>query len=477
MTGDARTEKLMRAESTVRLLPVPPHSVEAEQALIGSLLIDAAAWSAVASVIRSGDLYRPDHQAIFEAVATLAARGEKHDVVTVAGRLERTTKLEAVGGVAYLSSLARETPTAANVLAYAKVVRDRSTLRSLASFANDLERLVADARGRSADELIGDATRRLLELQTSARVGKGLIPSEDLVRELIDDLDRRRDHEMGLAIGLEDFDRLTGGLEPGDLVVIAARPGMGKTSLLVTVAAEVAKASPAAVFSAEMPAQQLMRRCVALLGRVSQTRLRRARELTDADWAAICPAATAVGQLKLWIDDTPLPPLTHIRAEAFALKARAGLGVILVDYVQLVAGAGANRYEQLRDVAYGLKALAKELAVPIIVLAQLNRAVEARDRNKRPHLSDLRDSGAIEEAADIVGLLYAEGYYHRDFDMPDVLECQVAKNRNGERGECLWSFCGDYSRVTVLEEGSRAQYRRLQAQANSQRRRGASNDL
>ncbi len=475
MTGAARTERPVRAESNVRSLPLPPHSVEAEQALLGALLIDGAAWSTVAGVVRSGDLYRPDHQIIFEAITALASRGHAHDVVTVASALERTRHLEGAGGLAYLSSLARDTPTAANVCAYAQVVRDRATLRALATLAGELERLVADSRGRSADELMGEAARRLLELQTSARVGKGLVPSEDLVRELIDDLDRRRDHQVGLTIGLEDFDRLTGGLEPGDLVVIAARPGMGKTSLLVTVSAEIAKASPAAVFSAEMPAQQLMRRCVALLGRISQTRLRRARELTDADWSAICPAAASVGQLKLWIDDTPLPALTHIRAEAFALKARAGLGIILVDYVQLVAGAGANRYEQLRDVAYGLKALAKDLAVPIIVLAQLNRAVETRDRNKRPHLSDLRDSGAIEEAADIVGLLYAEGYYNLDFEMPDVIECAIAKNRNGERGECLWSFCGDHSRMTVLEEGSRAQYRRLRAA--KQHRGGGSDDL
>jgi len=309
------------------------------------------------------------------------------------------------------------------VRAYAQVVRDQSTLRSLGSFASDLE--------------------------------------------------RRRDAQVGLSIGLEDFDAITGGLEPGDLVVIAARPGMGKTSLLVTIEAEVAKGSPAAVFSAEMPAQQLTRWSVALLGRVSQTRLRHARELTDADWSAIWSAAASVGQLKLWIDDTPLPPLTHIRAEAFALKAQAGLGVILIDYVQLVAGAGANRYEQLRDVAYGLKALAKDLAVPVIVLAQLNRAVETRDR-KRPHLSDLRDSGATEEAADIVGLLYAEGYYNSDFEMPDVLECAIAKNRNGERGECFWSFCGDHSRMTVLEDGPRAQYRRLRA---VKQHRGGADDL
>lgn len=455
----------------------PPHSIEAEQALIGSLLIDSTAWAPICSAVSSTDLYRPDHLAIFEAIAALAARGETHDVVTVADRLERTGKLEAVGGLAYLSRLARETPSAANVRAYAQVVRDRAALRSLDSFADELRRMVMDSRGQAADELMAEASRRLLELQTSRRRGKGLVASEHLVRDLIDDLDQRRDHQKGLHIGLEDFDRITGGLEAGDLVVLAARPGMGKTSLLVTAGAEVAKATPVAIFSAEMPAQQLMRRCVALVGQVSQNRLRRAEQLTDSDWEAIGSAASTVGQLRVWVDDTPAPALTHIRAETFALKARSGLGLVLVDYVQLVQGAGANRYEQLRDVAYGLKALAKDLAVPIVILAQLNRGVEQRDRDKRPRLSDLRDSGAIEEAADIVGLLYAEGYYNPGFEMPDVLECQIAKNRNGERGECLWSFCGEYSLVTVLQEAARAQYRRLREQQSASNRRQASDDL
>lgn len=466
----------MRADAAVRSVPLPPHSVESEEALLGALLLDGAAWAAVAGVVRSGDLYRPDHRTIFQAIAALASHGDTHDVVTVASSLERAGKLEAIGGLAYLSSLARKTPTAATVLAYANVVRERSTLRSLQSFAGELDRMVGESHGRTAEELLAEATQRLSKLQASARSGKGLISSEDLARELIDDLDRRRERQVGLALGLEDLDRITGGLEPGDLAVIAARLGMGKTSLLVTAAVHVAVGLPVAVFSAEMPAQQLMRRCVALCGGISQTRLRRAEALTDADWERICPAAGSVGQLKLWIDDTPLPALSHIRAEAFTLKARAGLGLVLVDYVQLVAGTGANRYEQLRDVAYGLKALAKDLAVPVVVLAQLNRAVETRD-HKRPHLSDLRDSGAIEEAADIVGLLYAEGYYNRGFEMPDVLECQIAKNRNGERGECLWSFCGEHSRVTVLEEDSRTQYRRLIAQQSKARHQTQHHDL
>jgi len=467
------TRKLPIRAEPVAHLPVPPHSVAAEQALLGSLLIDHTAWARISGIVRASDFFRPDHREIFETITGLAGRGQAHDVLTVSECLRSAGRLEAVGGQAYLSQIARDTSTAANAGAYAQIVRDYSAKRALASFAADTERSLVEGRGRSADELIAEATERLLALQTTARAGKGLVSSEDLARELIDDLDSRRDRSKGLEIGLADFDALTCGLEPGDLVVIAGRPGMGKTALLVSIGAHVSQHQPVAVFSAEMSSRQLMRRGLALLGGIIQGKLRRASVLTDEDWSVIGPAATQLARRRFWVDDTALPSVTHIRAESLALKARAGLGLVLVDYVQLVEGRGANRYEQLRDVAYGCKALAKDLAVPVILLAQLNRDVESRV-DKRPHLSDLRDSGAIEEAADIVGLLYSEAYYTPDFGMPYVLECRIDKHRNGERGECLWRFDGACSRVTVLEEGARAQYRLRRA---NPRRSGSTNEL
>jgi replicative DNA helicase len=446
----------------------PPHSIEAEQAVIGSLLIDPKAWARVER-LAGDDFYHPQHRAAFVAIRELCALGKVADVVTVGDVLRRHGELESIGA---LAALARETPSAANIEQYAAVVRERSALRRLASLAADLGRAAADHRGQSAAELLGRAQERLLEIQSATRSGKGLVSTQQLAPELIDDLDR--DSSLGLQVGLQDFDALTSGLEAGDLVVIAGRPGMGKTALLVTIAAHVAQSTPVAVFTAEMPAKQLMRRCLALTSEIPQGRLRRADRLTDADWSAITPAVSKLADRSLWIDDTSTPTMTHVRAECLSLKARTGLGLVVIDYVQLLQGRGANRYEQLRDVAYGAKALAKDLAVPVILLAQLNRGVEARD-HKRPHLSDLRDSGAIEEAADIVGLLYSEGYYSPDFSMPYVLECRIEKHRNGERGECLWRFAGELSRMSVLEPGAASQYRQLRAK--QQTRRGASDDL
>lgn len=451
-------------------VPEAPHSMEAEQAVLGSLLIDGKAWHRIAGQLDTDDFYRPEHRATFGAVRELCAGGKVADTLTVAELLDRRGELENVGGRAALIRLARETPSSANVAGYAAVVRERSMLRRLQGFASALARAVGEADGDAA-EIASRAQEQLITIQGAGRRGAGLVSAKELAPGLIDDLDGARASPR-LLLGLQDFDALTHGLEGGDLVVIAGRPGMGKTALLVTIAAHVAQSASVAVFSAEMPRRQLMRRALALVSSVPQGRLR-AGQLTEAEWGAIGPATAQLAQRRLWIDDTSAPTMAHVRAECLGLKARVGLGLVLIDYVQLMQGQGGNRYEQLRDVAYGCKALAKDLGVPVILLAQLNRGVEARDY-KRPYLSDLRDSGAIEEAADIVGLLYSEAYYDAEFGMPYVLECRIEKHRNGERGECLWHFNGAQSRITVLDDGARAQYRQMRVK---QQRRGASDDL
>lgn len=467
----------MRA-SNVRSLPTSGnlHSVEAEQAVLGSLLIDPTAWSRLTGRIEAADFFRPDHSMIFGAVAKLAGGGKAHDVVTVSARLQACGELEDAGGMAYIGQLARDTGSTASAETYAEIVRERSMRRRLSQLAESIQRTVnvPGKSDRTAEDLLADAQRSLYDLQTRARGGSGLVSAQDLTRALVDDLENRREKRAGLSVGLADFDALTGGLEPGDLVVLAGRPGMGKTALLGTMSTAVSKPATVAVFSAEMPALQLMRRNVAAVGDLSQGRLRRAEQLTDYEWAKVAEAASELAARKLWIDETPLPTLAHVRAECVGLKLRTGsLGLVLVDYVQLVQGAGSNRYEQLRDVAYGFKALAKSLAVPVVLLAQINRGVESRDA-KRPLMSDLRDSGAIEEAADIIGLLYSEGYYNRQFSMPHVLECNIEKNRNGERGECMWYFDGDRSRITVLDSNLRERYQQLRAQS---KKHGGGDDL
>jgi replicative DNA helicase len=445
--------------SNVTALPVPPHSVDAEQALLGAILIDPRAFGLTA--VSAEDFYRPEHRLIYGAMSAIVPRGQP-DAVTVANELRRLKQLEAAGGVEYLAQLHADATSAANIASYARIVIEKRTERRLREVGMAIvERTNGE---QSLAEQIGDAMQELLALAETARSGKGLVTAKDLVRELLDDLDRRKDGVTGLSVGLPDFDGLSSGLEAGDLVVIAGRPGMGKTALLVSIAAHVSKTAGVTVFSAEMSAQQLMRRCIALLGEVNQGKLRRASRLEESDWQAIGEAAGHLAGRRLWVDDTPLPTLSHLRSEVLSLKAKAGIGLVMVDYVQLIQGSGSNRYEQLRDVAYGLKGLAKEAQIPVILLAQLNRGVESRDQ-KRGRLSDLRDSGAIEEAADIVGMLYSEGYYDPEHSMPYVLECAIEKNRNGERGECLWYFAGEFSRVATLDEGPAAQYRRTRAAA------------
>ena len=444
-------------------LPLAPHSVEAEQSVLGALLLDGPkTWPMVEPILKPADFFRADHRVIFSAISALKGNA---DVVTLYAHLERRKSADQAGGIAYLSQLARETSSATNAETYAKVVRERAQLRGLAEIGRRLE-AQATEHGNSAEEIAADLERRLSELRGGVQNGSGLVCASDLARALVDDLERRREGACGLMTGLADFDELTGGLEPGDLALFAGRPGLGKTALLVTITAHVARDNPVAVFSAEMPAMQLSRRCVALLGGVSQTKLRRPKQMTDDDWARASDGISHFGSRRLWIDDRQLPPMDHIRAACVGHKARHGLALAIIDYCQLVEGSGSNRYEQLRDVSYRSKALAKELSIPVILLAQVNRDVEKRD-DKRPRMSDLRDSGGIEEAADIIGMMYREGYYDPDFGMPEVVECMLEKHRNGERAQCLWHFAGEFSRMTALDTAARQQYRHALSPRNS----------
>ncbi|HWG29815.1 MAG TPA: replicative DNA helicase [Steroidobacteraceae bacterium] len=378
--------------------PVPPHSIEAEQAVLGGLLLDPTAWDHVADVVRDTDFYRNDHRLIFEAIGALAANGKPTDVVTVTEQLERNGNLEAAGGVAYLGTVARETPTAANVRSYAEIVRERSLLRQLISAGTEIASAVFNNDGQTARELVDKAEQRVFEIAEGSTRGGGAVSVRTLLPQVIDQIDDAHsnpDKLRGLATGFTEFDKMTGGLRPGDLVIVAGRPSMGKTTLAVNMAEYAAvhhePRAPVAIFSMEMPAEQLITRMLSSIGGVPLGNLRSGR-ISDDDWVRITSATSQLSEAKIFIDETPALTPTELRARARRVKREHGLGLVVVDYLQLmqVPGTKENRATEIGEISRGLKVLAKELAVPVIALSQLNRAVEQRE-GKKPQMSDLRE--------------------------------------------------------------------------------------
>jgi replicative DNA helicase len=379
--------------------PTPPHSIEAEQAVLGGLLLEASAWDQVADAVTEGDFYRPDHRLIFESIGALAGNGKPCDVVTVSEHLERIGKLEAAGGLAYLGTLARETPTAANVRAYADIVRERSLLRQLIRAGTEIAAAVFNAEGETARELVDAAEQRVFAIaEAGSRGRQGAVSVKTLLPQVIDQIDEwhsNPDSMRGLATGFADFDKITGGLRPGDLVVVAGRPSMGKSTLAVNMA-EYAAVHPStrasvAIFSLEMPSEQVITRMLSSVGGVPLGNLRSGR-ISDDDWVRITSATNQLSEAKIFVDETPALTPTELRARARRVKREHGLDLIVVDYLQLmqVPGTKENRATEIAEISRGLKVLAKELSVPVIALSQLNRAVEQRE-NKKPVMSDLRE--------------------------------------------------------------------------------------
>ena len=434
--------------------PTPPHSVEGEQAVLGGLLLDASAWDQVADVINEQDFYRPDHRLIFGAIGALAGSGRPCDVVTVCEQLERAGKLDAAGGLAYLGTLARDTPTAANVRAYADIVRERSLLRRLIQAGTEITAAVFNNEGESARDLVDRAEQKVFEIADAGLRGRqGAVAVRSLLPQVIDQIDEwhsNPDKLRGLATGFADFDKLTGGLRPGDLLIVAGRPSMGKTTLAVNMA-EYAAVHPAtrasvAIFSMEMPSEQVITRMLSSIGGVPLTNLRSGR-ISDEDWVRITSATTQLSEAKIFVDETPALTPTELRARARRIKREHGLGLIVVDYLQLmqVPGTKENRATEIGEISRGLKVLAKELAVPVIALSQLNRAVEQRE-NKKPVMSDLRESGSIEQDADMILLIYREEVYDKNTTKRGIAEIDLVKHRNGDIGTFLLTFQGQYTR-------------------------------
>ena len=434
--------------------PTPPHSIEAEQAVLGGLLLDTSAWDQVADAINEKDFYRPDHRLIFGAIAVLAGSAKPCDVVTVSEQLERTAKLEAAGGLAYLSTLARDTPTAANVRAYADIVRERSLLRQLIQAGTEITSAVFNNEGETARDLVDRAEQKVFEIAEAGFRGRqGAVPVRSLLPQVIDQIDEwhsNPDALRGLPTGFTAFDKITGGLRPGDLVIVAGRPSMGKSTLAVNMA-EYAAVHPGthasvAIFSLEMPSEQVITRMLSSIGGVPLTNLRSGR-ISDDDWVRITSATTQLSEAKIFVDETPGLTPTELRARARRVKREHGLDLVVVDYLQLmqVPGTKENRATEIGEISRGLKVLAKELAVPVIALSQLNRAVEQRE-NKKPVMSDLRESGAIEQDADMILLIYREEVYDRNTTKKGIAEIDLVKHRNGEIGTFLLTFQGQYTR-------------------------------
>ena len=433
----------------------PPHSVEAEQSVLGALLIDGVAWDQVADVVRAEDFYRPDHRLIFDAFAQLVAAGRPLDVITASEQLERRGQLVDTGGLAYLGTLARDTPTAANARSYALIVHERALLRRLLEAGRQIAASVFSDEGLAARELVDRAEALVFDIaEQGARGRDGAVRVSTLLPPLIDKIDEWHsdpDKLRGLATGFTDFDRLTGGLRPGDLVVVAGRPSMGKTTLAVNMA-EFAAVSPdvrasVAIFSMEMPSEQLVTRMLASIGHVPLNSIRTGR-ISDDDWVRITAATSQLSEAKLFIDESPGLTPTELRARARRIKREHGLGLVVVDYLQLmqVPGSKENRATEIAEISRGLKALAKELQVPVIALSQLNRGVEQR-QEKKPVMSDLRESGAIEQDADMILLIYRDEVYNKDASpLKGIAEIELAKHRNGEIGVFKLTFQGQYTR-------------------------------
>jgi len=434
-------------------LKVPPHSIQAEQSVLGGLMLDNQTWDSVADKVSEEDFYRKDHKLIFRTIAQLAEKQDPFDVITLSEALETTGELKDVGGLAYLGTLAKDTPSAANIVAYANIVRDRSVLRQLIHVGTDISDSAFNPEGRETVELLENAERQVFSIAEQRQRGQGgFSPIKSLLADAVDKIETLFEMEgniTGAGTGFTDFDEMTSGLQPADLIIVAGRPSMGKTTIAMNIAENVAIQGdkPVAVFSMEMPGEALAMRMMSSLGRIDQHKVRTGK-LDDDEWPRMTSAINLLAETKLFIDDTPALTPTEVRARSRRLAREHGqLGLIVLDYLQLMQSpsSGENRVQQISDISRGLKSLAKEMNVPVIALSQLNRNLEQRP-NKRPVMSDLRESGAIEQDADLIVFVYRDEVYNEDSPDKGIAEIIIGKQRNGPLGTTRLTFLGQYTR-------------------------------
>ena len=451
------------ADPQVAQLRVPPHSMESESSVLGGLLLDNNAWDRVGDLLSEGDFYRHEHKLIFEAISKLINASKPADVITVYEHLQGMGKAEEIGGLMYLNQLAQYVPSASNIRRYAEIVRERAILRKLVTASDEIATNAFNPQGKTVERVLDEAEQKIMAIgEEGARNKQGFQSLDSLVVDLLDRVQEMADNPMdvtGVPTGFVDLDRMTSGLQAGDMVVLAARPSMGKTSFAVNIAEHVAlnEGLPVAIFSMEMGAAQLAVRIVGSIGRVNQGNLRTGK-LSDDEWPRLTEAIERLRTVSLHIDETPGLSPTELRANARRLARQCGkLGLIVVDYLQLMSGSGGssssdNRATELGEISRGLKMLAKELQCPVIALSQLNRSVEQRT-DKRPMMSDLRESGAIEQDADIIMFIYRDDYYNKESKEPNIAEVIIGKQRNGPTGTVKLFFQKNQTRFENLAQG------------------------
>ena len=438
--------------ATVENLKVPPHSIEGEQAVLGGLLLSPRAFDQVADVITEADFYREDHRLIFRAVYELSNKGKPCDVVTVTEWFESHGLVDQVDGGGYVSQLASNTPSAANVKAYADIVREKSILRQLIDVGAEITTDAFSSDGRDSRDLLEAAESKVFSIADQGmRTGSGFVTVQDTIKEAIEKIQELHEFEgeiTGTPTGFKDFDKLTAGLQDSDLIIVAGRPAMGKTTLAMNIAenAAIKHDIPVAIFSMEMSALQLVMRLFSSLGQIDQTRLRTGN-LDELDWPKLTSGMNLLHKSHIFIDETPSLSPSEIRARARRLKREHNIGMIVVDYLQLMAvpGSKENRATEIAEISRSLKAIAKELHLPVIALSQLNRQLEQRP-NKRPVMADLRESGSIEQDADLIVFIYRDEVYNEDTPEKGKAEIIIGKHRNGPTGTVALTFQGQWLR-------------------------------
>jgi len=453
--GAARDEDVAR-------LRVPPHSVEAEQSVLGGLLLDNLAWDRAGDLLTDSDFYRFEHRLIFSAIGSLVNATKPADVITVFEHLQSLGKATDCGGLAYLNALAQSVPSAANMRRYAEIVRERAILRKLIAASDEIATTAFNPQGRPVPQILDEAEGKIFKIgEEGSRQRQGFQGIDKLVTALIDRVNELAENGAeevtGVRTGFYDLDRMTAGLQKGDLIVLAARPSMGKTAFALNIAEHVAvqEGLPVLVFSMEMGASQLALRMVGSLGRIDQQHLRTGA-LQNDEWDRLAEAVDRLGRVQVFIDETPALNSSELRARARRMARQFGtLGLIVVDYLQLMSGSSTsdeNRATVIGEISRGLKALAKELQCPVIALSQLNRSVESRT-DKRPMMSDLRESGAIEQDADVIMFIYRDDYYNKESKEPGVAEIVIGKQRNGPVGTVKLTFLKPLTKFDNLAPG------------------------